>query len=157
MCVWEYCWKCKQAYFVYSMTVIRLGWKVVNYLMLIKNVVLITTGKGVSELRVSALVCLSAIEKKSVYWSSSLESLRILNVQDIIKERTKETSSNISSTCIPSTTIAGAGQHLFNTCLRCTSYRGCRPTHKIPVQCRASIAAHCWFNAGQSSTTLAQH
>ena len=26
----------------------------------------------------------------------------------------------MSSTCIPSTTIAGAGQHSFNTCLRCT-------------------------------------
>ena len=68
------------------MTVIRLGWKVVNYLMLIKNVVLIKTRKGVSELRVSALASLSAIEKKSVYWSSSLESLKILNVQDIIRK-----------------------------------------------------------------------
>ena len=48
-----------------------------------------------------------------MYWSSSWA--RILNVQDIIKERTKETSSNISSTCITSTTIAGAGQHSFNT------------------------------------------
>ena len=28
-----------------------------------------------------------------------------INVQDIIKEKTKETSSNISWTCIPSTTI----------------------------------------------------
>ena len=34
--------------------------------------------------------------------------------------------------CISSTTIAGGGQHSFNTCLRCTSYRGCRPTHHIP-------------------------
>ena len=42
-------------------------------------------------------------------------------------------------------------------CLRCTSYRGCGPTHQIPVQCWASVAAHFWFNAGQSSTTLAQH
>ena len=33
-----------------------------------------------------------------------------LNVQDIIKERTKETSSVISSTCILSTTIASASQ-----------------------------------------------
>ena len=56
-----------------------------------------------------------AIDKKSVYWSSSWA--RILNVQDIIEESTKETSSNISSTCIPFTTIAGAGQHAFNTCL----------------------------------------
>ena len=59
--------------------------------------------------------------------------------------------------CIPSTTIAGAGLHSFNNCLRCTSYRGCRPAHQIPVQCWASVAAHCWFNASQSFTTLAQH
>ena len=88
------------------------------------NVVI--TREGIPELRDPALVCLSAIDKKAVYWSSSWA--RILNVQDIIKERTKETSSNISSPCIPSITIAGAGQHLFNTCLRCTAYRGCRPT-----------------------------
>ena len=50
-----------------------------------------------------------------MYWPSPWA--RILNVQDIIKERTKETSSNISSTCIPSTTITGAGQDSFNTCL----------------------------------------
>ena len=63
--------------------------------------------------------------QKLVYWSSSWA--RILNVQDKIKERPKDTSSNIPSTCIPSTTIAGADQHSFNTCLRYTSYRGCRP------------------------------
>ena len=90
-----------------------------------------------------------------MYWSSWWAI--ILNVQDIIKERTKETSSNISSTCIPSTTIASTGQHSFNTCLRCTSYRACRPTHQIPVQCRASVVDHYWLNAGQSPTTLAQH
>ena len=55
----------------------------------------------------------------------------------LIKERTKETSSNIYSTFFLSTTIAGAGQHSFNICLQCTSYRGCRPTHQIPVQCWA--------------------
>ena len=33
--------------------------------------------------------------------------------------------------------------------------RECRPTHQIPVQCCAS--AHCWINAGESYTTLAQH
>ena len=33
--------------------------------------------------------------------------------------------SLISSTCITSTTIAGAGPHSFNTCLRCTCYIGC--------------------------------
>ena len=44
----------------------------------------------------------------------------------------------MSSTCITSTIIAGAGQHSFNTCLWCTWYRGCRPTHQIPVQCWAS-------------------
>ena len=53
------------------------------------------------------------------------------------------------------TTIAGASQHSFNTCLRCTLYRGCRPTHQIPVQCWASVTVHCRFNAGLSSTTLA--
>ena len=94
--------------------------------------------------------------KHRVYWSSSWA--RILNVKDIIKERTKETSSNISWTYIPPATIAGAGHHsLINTCLRCTSYRGCRPTHQILVQCWASVAAHCWFNACQSSMTLVQH
>ena len=113
------------------------------------------TIKGVPDVRGPALVCLSAIDKKSVYWSSSWA--RILNVQDIIKGRTKERSSNISSACISSTTIAGAGQYSFNTCLRCATYRWCRPTLQIPVQCLAIIAAHCWFNAGQSSTTLAQH
>ena len=53
---------------------------------------------GVPELRGPALACLSAIEKKSayyfvlykLYWSNSLA--RILNSQEIIKERTKETS-----------------------------------------------------------------
>ena len=47
------------------------------------------------------------------------------------------------STCITSTTNAGACQHSFNTCLlclRCTWYRECRPTHQIPVQCWASWA-----------------
>ena len=107
----------------------------------------IKTRKGVPKLRGPALVCWSAIDKKSVYWSSSWA--RILNVQDIIKERTNETSSNISSTCIPSTSIASAGQHLSNTCLRCTWYRGCRPTHQIPVQCWVSVAAHCLFDARQ--------
>ena len=59
------------------------------------------TRKGVPELRGPALVCLTAIEKNgliflniTVYWSSS--RARILNVQDIIKERSKETNSNIS-------------------------------------------------------------
>ena len=102
-----------------------------------------------------ALVCLSAIDKKSVYWTTSWA--RILNVQDIIKKRTKETSSNISSTCIPSTTVAGAGQHSFNTGLLYTRYRACMPTHQIPAQCWASVSAHCWFNAGQLSATLVQH
>ena len=62
------------------------------------------------------------------------------------------------STCIPFTTIAGAGQHSFNTCLRCTWYRGCRPTHQIPVQCWASVAAHCWFNSTyDAGPTLIYH
>ena len=41
--------------------------------------------------------------------------------------------------------------------LLCTSYTRCRPTHPIPVQFWASVAAHSRFNDGQSSTTLAQH
>ena len=82
--------------------------------------------------------------QKSVYWSSSWA--RILNVQDIIKEKTKETSSNISSTCIPSTIIAGAGQHLFNTCLRCTSYRGYRPTHSLR-RCPVIETTPCFLTA----------
>ena len=107
------------------------------------------------------------------YWFSSWA--RILNVQDIIIEITKETS--ISSTCRPIsfTTIAGAGQHpccVFftperivtstDTCTRqftrrpiwCTWSTQCRPTHPIPVQCWASVAAHCCFNAGQSYSPL---
>ena len=75
---------------------------------------------------------------------------------------------NIFSTGIPSTTIAGAGEHPFNrllaseSCnvsLRCRpkSYRGCRPTHPIPVQCWDSVAAHCWFNADKPSTMPVQH
>ena len=91
------------------------------------------------ELRGPALVYLSAIDKK----------FSVL-VQYIIKGRTKESSSNISSTCIPSTNIASADQHLFNTCLRCTPYREDvgGPTHQIPVQYWASISAHCWLNVG---------
>ena len=79
---------------------------------------------------------------------------RILNVQDVIIDRTKETS--ISPTCrtIPSTII---DDKLVYTSIRCTWYTQCRPTHPIPVQCCASVAAHCWFNAGQSYSTLAQH
>ena len=42
-----------------------------------------------------ALVCVSAIDKKSVYWFPSW--IRILNIQEKFKERTKKTSSNISS------------------------------------------------------------
>ena len=85
---------------------------------------------------------------------------RILNVQDITKERTK--LKYISSTFIYSTTIAGAGQRPFDTCqwivLRVSlRYTRCRPTHTIPVQCWASVAAHCWFNADKLSTTLVQH
>ena len=36
-------------------------------------------------------------------------------------------------------------------------YTRCSPTHPISVQCWASVAAHCWFNAHVLSTTLAQH
>ena len=77
-----------------------------------------------------------------MYCSSSWA--RILNVRDVIKERTKETSSNISLTCIPSTTIAGAGQHAFNTCRRCTSHRGWR-----------SMATKFRFNVGPALQPIA--
>ena len=124
-----------------------------QYLIWLKVILKLEKEFPNSEARLSLFECY--IDKKLVYWSSLCA--RILNVYDIIKKRTKETSLNISSTCIPSTTIAGAGQHSFNTCLvRCTWYGWCMPTNQIPVQCLASVAAHCWFNAGQSSTTLAQ-
>ena len=67
------------------------------------------TRKVVPELRGPALVCLSVMDKKSVYWSSSWA--RILNVEGRIRKRTKETSSNISSPCIPPTTIMLANIH----------------------------------------------
>ena len=57
----------------------------------------LTTRKGVPVHQGPALGCMSAIDKKSayisfvkMYWSSSWA--RILNVQDIIKEKTKEIS-----------------------------------------------------------------
>ena len=91
-----------------------------------------------------------------------------INVKLVKEEIWKEARRqvNISSTFIPSTTIASAGQLPFNSLasesrccvsLRCTSYTRCRPTRPIPVQCWVSVSGHCWFNAGQSSTMLAQH
>ena len=71
--------------------------------------------------------------------------------------------------CIPSATIAGAGQHPFNTCLRCTWYRGCRPTHQIPVAntnlspgllytLHKHVAFNqCCFNIDPQFSTLARH
>ena len=97
--------------------------------------------------------CCFNVDPQSSSWA------RILTVQDIIRERTKETSSNISSMCIPSTTIAGAGQHVFNTCrvfLGYTSYRGRRPIY--PPNAGSLLGKRrSWFNADQSSTTMAQH
>ena len=112
-----------------------------------------------------------------MYWSFSWA--RILNVQDIIKERSKERSSSIFLTCIPSTTIAGAGhpvigwqsendyiwrlqdgagQLSFNTRLRCTSYRGCRPTHQIPVHCWSSPPLIQWRSiVSDAGLTLIHH
>ena len=63
------------------------------------------------------------------------------NGLDIIKDRTKETSSNRSSTWIPSTTIAGAGQHSFNTCLPRTE------DEDLPTK--------FWFNVGPASQPIA--
>ena len=123
--------------------------------------------KPVPEPRGPDLVCLSAIDKKSDknvlnitwYWSSSWA--RILNVQNILKERTKETSSNISSTCIPSTTIAGADQHSFNTCLRCTSYSGCYAyspnSGSILGQRRSPLLVQCRSLVYHADPTLIHH
>ena len=104
------------------------------------------------------------MDKKSVYWSSSYT--RILNVQDIIKERTKETSSNIYSTCIP-----------FHHHLRCwptfiqylpTMYlvqrSGCRPTTKFRFNVEPALQPiagsmpvnrlRCWPNTNLSQDLL---
>ena len=109
------------------------------------NSILKKTRKGVTELRGPALVCLSAIDKKSVYGSSSW--VRILNVQDLIKERTKETSSNISPTCISSTTMR---KHVaFNQCCFNVEPRTVFDTgpslkqHWVIVPCFLT-AALCW-------------
>ena len=58
---------------------------------------------------------LSAIEKKSLCWSSLWA--RILNVQDIIKGEPRDKIKYIFDV-YSFHTIAGAGQHSFNTCLR---------------------------------------
>ena len=68
----------------------------------------------------------------------------------------------ISLTFIYSTTIAGAGKHILASksccpCLYDTHLKRCRATHPISIQCWASVATHCWFNADKLSTTLAQH
>ena len=86
-----------------------------------------------------------------MYWSSSWA--RFLNVQDIIKERTKETSTNISSMCIPSTTIAR---------LRCTSYKRCRPTYppnsgSMSCQRRSPLLVYCRSIVYDAGTTLIHH
>ena len=36
-------------------------------------------------------------------------------------------------------------------------YTRCRPIHPISVPWWARVATHCWLNAGQLCTTLAQH
>ena len=57
----------------------------------------------------------------------------------------------------PNSGVKGSGaNHYPRAPARCTSYRGCRPTHHILVHW-ASVVAHCWFNAEQSSTALNQH
>ena len=55
---------------------------------------------------------------------------------------------------IPSTTIANKSMYAS---IRCTWYTQCRPIHPVPVQCWATVTAHCWCNAGQSNSTLAQY
>ena len=70
------------------------------------------TRKGVRELRGLALVCLG--DKNLAQYFVNITAL-FLNVQDIIEERTKDTSISSTYRHIPSTTIAGAGQHPCNT------------------------------------------
>ena len=67
---------------------------------------------------------------------------KILNDQDIIIGRTKETS--ISSTCRPISSTTIADKFVYAP-IRCTWYTQCRPIHPIPAKCWASVAAHCWF------------
>ena len=101
----------------------------------------------------------------TVYWSSSWA--RILNVQDIIIERTKETSISLTCKPFPSTTIAGAGQ-TQNLCIKFvqwwinvkdvgpTLYKGntmfcvcwaASMQHNVPTQYR--------FNVGTASQPIA--
>ena len=72
----------------------------------------------------------------------------------IIKENTKETRSNISLTCIPSTTIAGTGQHSFNTCLRCTSYQG-NPYNFHAHTEDVGLPTKFWLNIGPALQPIA--
>ena len=56
-----------------------------------------------------------------------------------------ETSSNISSTCVPSTTIAGAGQHSFNRLL----------AYYVPHTENVGLPTKVRFNVGPASQTIA--
>ena len=77
----------------------------------------------------------------TVYWSASWA--RILNVQGIIKKRTKETDSSIFSTCIPSITISGAGQHLFKL------------AYDVPGTEDVGLPTEFRFNVGPASQPIA--
>ena len=63
----------------------------------------------------------------------------------------------MSSTCITSTTIAGAGQHSFHACLRYTSNRGCRPTLQIPVQRCSPLLVQCRSIVYDADPSLIYH
>ena len=64
---------------------------------------------------------------------------------------TQQPSPMLAKYNINSKLASASGCHVF---LR---YTRCRPTHPIPVQCWASVTAHCCFNADKLSMTLAQH
>ena len=93
---------------------------------------------------------LSAIDKKSVHWSSSWA--RIPNVQDIIwEEPGRQVQIYLRRPFLP-------------TCLRCTGYRGCRPTTEFrfnvgpalqPIAGSMSVnRLRCWPNTKLSPDLL---
>ena len=81
--------------------------------------------------------------------SSALQVGKILTQWRFNPEPPSPVLANIHS-ILPSESCCHAAACLY------TSYTRCRPTHPILVQYWASVAAHCWFNAGQLTTTLAQ-
>ena len=75
--------------------------------------------------------------------SGYFQRLFISELSDIIKKINKETSQDISPTCITSTTIAGAGQHSLYTCQPSTC------TEDV------SLSTKFRFNVGPASQPIA--